>query len=280
MRISIRFGYIKHKMSSLQHTKRLKNLEEQHYHTKEEMADGNEIDKQLADLEAAHGFTRPDRGDLNDPKVHWREGKPDYRKADLIYYQGKTRNHAPGSLEMIVENLVKKWEMELTHLPNPEEWSSVDLTQYLLQVNGGKEVTANETAKIGSYNSILQNAPKDLYNAAEETFESSHGLFRKAMPKGFPWEVVQVFSGPPKVAFSWRHWGTFDGQYKDIKGEGQPIEFYGFAIATVNAELKITRVEVYTKYEGFLRAFQGNASQEEKVRGHELVGSGCPINHS
>lgn len=243
------------------------------------MMAGSDIDKELADLEAKYGFTRPDRGDLDDPKIQWREGKPDYRGADLVYYQGKTKNHPPGSLELTVENLVKKWEMELTHVANPEEWTTMDPNQYVLQVNGGRELPAREMAALGTYNSILQNAPKELYDADTETFESSHSLFRGAMTDGFPWEIVEVFSGPPKVAFSWRHWGMFNGQYKDVKGEGQSVEFYGFVIATVNNELKITRIEVYTKYEGFLRAFQGKTTPEDVVRWHELVGHGCPIAH-
>eukprot|EP00435_Cladocopium_sp_Y103_P058088 s682_g20.t1 len=45
--------------------------------------------------------------------IEWRfGGKPDYALANLKYLQGKTKNHAAGSLELIVENLVKTWEME------------------------------------------------------------------------------------------------------------------------------------------------------------------------
>ena len=34
------------------------------------------------------------------------------------FIQGKTMNHPPGSLEEIVENLVKTWEMEASHKIN------------------------------------------------------------------------------------------------------------------------------------------------------------------
>ena len=40
-----------------------------------------------------------------------------------------------------------------------------------------------------------------------------HGSFA-----AFPWEVLEVFTGPPVVAFTWRHWGHFTGEYKGNKG--------------------------------------------------------------
>ena len=53
---------------------------------------------------------------MDDPEIKWRfGGPPDYTLANLEYLKGKTRNHAEGSLELIVENLVKTWEMERSH---------------------------------------------------------------------------------------------------------------------------------------------------------------------
>lgn len=50
----------------------------------------------------------PDRGDLDEPTVEWRSGKPDYTLANLAYLKGKSMSHEKDSLEMIVENAVKK----------------------------------------------------------------------------------------------------------------------------------------------------------------------------
>ena len=48
--------------------------------------------------------------------IVWRFGAPpDYTVANYAFATGKTKAHAPGSLEMIVENLVKTWEMERSH---------------------------------------------------------------------------------------------------------------------------------------------------------------------
>ncbi|GAY33562.1 hypothetical protein CUMW_284260, partial [Citrus unshiu] len=45
----------------------------------------------------------------------------------------------------------------------------------------------------------------------EETFKSSHDAFRSAFPRGFAWELISVYSGPPMVAYKFKHWGLFKG---------------------------------------------------------------------
>jgi hypothetical protein len=42
--------------------------------------------------------------------VKWRNGIPNYTKAQSFFNQYKTTNHTAGSLEAIVQNLVKNWE--------------------------------------------------------------------------------------------------------------------------------------------------------------------------
>lgn len=57
----------------------------------------------------------PHRQFMDDPEIQWREGKPDYTKLNKSYLEGRTRKHKEGSLEKIVEDLVKTWEMEASH---------------------------------------------------------------------------------------------------------------------------------------------------------------------
>ena len=45
-----------------------------------------------------YGFSEPDRGDLNDPAIIWREGKPDYSLANCAFLKGKSQNHVKGKL--------------------------------------------------------------------------------------------------------------------------------------------------------------------------------------
>ena len=56
-----------------------------------------------------------ERGNLDDPKHKWLHGKPDYSVVNLEYLKNRTQSHAADSLEKIVENLVKTWEMETQH---------------------------------------------------------------------------------------------------------------------------------------------------------------------
>jgi len=59
-----------------------------------------------------------------------------FRKKPLALHPGKTKNHAAGSLELIVENLVKTWEMatwELSHFFGGNE----KRTRWLFRVHRG-----------------------------------------------------------------------------------------------------------------------------------------------
>ena len=63
----------------------------------------------------------PVRSYMDDPNINWRYGGvPDYTLVNDLYMKEKTMNHKPGSLEKIVENLVKTWEMEVSHKSDPK----------------------------------------------------------------------------------------------------------------------------------------------------------------
>ena len=55
-----------------------------------------QVRSKLEDLKNEYGFREPDRGDLDDPSISWRTGKPDYTKANYEYLKGKTQNHMQG----------------------------------------------------------------------------------------------------------------------------------------------------------------------------------------
>ena len=241
--------------------------------------DARSLDEQLHHFEKKYSFVRPDRGDISAyPTNAWRDGKiPDYRMADLAYMKGKSKNHKGGSLEEIVENLVKKWEMESLHIPNPKDWTVIDQEKYGVQNNGGKVYTAQESAPGGSYNWLMDAVPKDLYDNSTETFETSLRLFRNTFTDGFAWEVLEVFSGPPTVSFTWRHWGVFNGEYKGRKGDGNMYELYGFNVVEVNDDLKIQKISVYYKPTEFLEGLTGKRSASDLTRGQSLLGNCCPI---
>mmetsp|Transcript_2355 Transcript_2355/g.5086 ORF Transcript_2355/g.5086 Transcript_2355/m.5086 type:complete len:380 (+) Transcript_2355:246-1385(+) len=225
-------------------------------------------------LKKKYGFTTPDRGNIDDPSIIWKEGKPDYTIANLHYFLGKTKNHAPGSLEMTVENLVKTWEMEATH-KEFYQWITVNKDNYQVQANGGKIFSSEESSWVGNYNWLMSACKKELYDASNETFESSHGKFRYAFPEGFPWEVLEVLAGPPKVVFTWRHWAVFSGEYCGHRGSGERVTMTGIGMAEMSDDMKIQKLEIYFDPDGFMETLTGGKKcRDGKERG---IAFGEPI---
>ena len=227
--------------------------------------------KLLEAIQKEHGFVVPDRGNLDDPTILWKEGKPDYTIADLHYFLGKTKNHKSGSLEEFVENFIKTWEMEATH-KEFYQWTTVDRNEYEVQANGGKVFDSYEAPWVGNYNWLLSTCNKELYDTTKETFESSHGKFRYAFPEGFPFEVLEVFSGPPKITFTWRHWAVFSGNFEGNEGNGETINMTGFGVVTVNDDTKATRIEIYYNPDNFLEVLRGKRECRDGIDSGMAVG--------
>ncbi len=102
---------------------------------------------------------------MDDKDIKWRfGGAPDYTLANLAYLKGKTRNHKDGSLEIVVENLVKTWEMERSHKLDYKQHKSTDTERFALSSNNGPTFHNAEANKVGNYNVLLANADKNLYN--------------------------------------------------------------------------------------------------------------------
>jgi hypothetical protein len=65
------------------------------------------------EITAKCNLKEPVRSFMDDPEIKWRfGGPPDYSLTNLMYLKGRSKAHPEGSLEQIVENLVKTWEME------------------------------------------------------------------------------------------------------------------------------------------------------------------------
>ncbi len=229
--------------------------------TKEDLLQARKL---LTYLQNKHGFLIPDRGNLDDPSVLWKEGRPDYTIADLHYFLGKTTNHPPGSLELFVDYFIKTWEMEATH-KEFYQWNTVDQCAYEVCSNGGKVFDSQEAPWVGNYNWLLSSCKPDTWDSTKETFESSHGKFRYAFPEGFPFEVLQVFSGPPKVSFSWRHWAVFSGEFDGNQGTGETINMTGFGVVTFNDDLKAKRIDIYFDPTSFLDVLRGKAECRDGI---------------
>ncbi|KAL2270509.1 hypothetical protein VTJ83DRAFT_2693 [Remersonia thermophila] len=189
---------------------------------------------------------------LKDADAKWRHGRaPDYTKARRVYNETKKCSHPAGSLPDLVEKLVKNWEIEASYKLDLNDWRTVDKSSYSFSVNGGPPQPAEHMLKVGTYNALI--SPNEFYCPARSSFEASHKTFKRMMPT-FAWEVLEVYSGPPKVAFKWRHWGVMKENYTGVNDKGEKvtikahgglIDIEGIAIANVNEKLQITGVEIF-----------------------------------
>jgi len=238
-------------------------------------ADIKKAKDQLEELKKKFGFLEPERAHLdNQPAdTKWRFGAPpNYTLANLYYMKGKYKNHQPGSLELIVENLVKSWEFESSHKADVSTWKTIDQTDEFegFAANGWKRYNKAEMIEAGNYNVLMTGCPKELWDSEKVSWHESHDMFKSAMP-AFAWEVMEVFSGPPVVGFSWHHFGQFTGEYKGNKGNGEWINMFGFATAKVNSDLQLQKVDIFYDPVTFLESLEG---KQPVSAGNKF--SGCP----
>lgn len=94
-------------------------------------------------------------------------------------------------------------------------------------------LTRAEVMAIGGYNNFLRTKlPPEhrIYDPDSETVESAMATFTTAFPRGFAIEVLDVYSGPPRIAFKFRHWGYMEGPFKGHLPHGQRVELFGVCI--------------------------------------------------
>ncbi|KAA0063061.1 pathogen-related protein isoform X1 [Cucumis melo var. makuwa] len=224
---------------------------------------------------------------LEPPSISWRHGKPPtYGIVNQLFEEGRTKEWPKGSLEETVQNAVKSWEMELSHKIKLQDFNTINPRKFKLFVNGREGLSGEETLRIGSYNAFLKSPlPEEFqyYKAEEETFESSHEAFRSCFPRGFAWEVIEVYSPPPLIAFKFRHWGFFEGPFKSHSPTGELVEFYGLATLKVDEALKVEEAEVYYDpaelFGGLLKGkITASESQSKENVKEDLAASvGCPF---
>lgn len=182
----------------------------------------------------------------------WRYGRvPHYAKTRQYYEESKKFNHTARSLPDLVEKLIKNWEIEASYKLDLADWRTIDRPSYTLSLNGGPPQPAEHMLAVGTYNALID--PNEFYCPVRSTFEGSHKTFKRMMPT-FAWEVVEVYAGPPKVAFRWRHWGVFKMDYEGVnsKGEnvrvkahGDVVNIEGIAVADVNEKLQLQKVDIF-----------------------------------
>ncbi|CAL0310193.1 unnamed protein product [Lupinus luteus] len=209
--------------------------------------------------------------------IQWRHGgPPTYDHVNKLYEQGRTKacEWPEGSLEETVQNAIKSWEMELSHKTRLQDFNTINPHNFKFFVNGREGLSAEETLSLGSYNALLGSSlPEELkpYKSDKETFESSHEAFKSAFPRGFAWEVIKVYTGPPEIVFKFRHWGFFEGPFKGHIPTGKMVD----------DSMKVEEVEIY--YDpaellgGLLSGKHANNPIEDDSTKVSEASQGCPF---
>src|SRR6478609_1718319 len=70
--------------------------------------------------------------------VEWRyQTPPDYSRSKENLAKESIHNHLEGTLEAIVQNLVRTFEMEVSFKANPQQWLSIVNDKFRVSTNGG-----------------------------------------------------------------------------------------------------------------------------------------------
>ena len=155
---------------------------------------------------------------------------------------------------------------EIQHKLIPSQIDSIDQEEFSMATNNLTPWKIEDIIQQGTYccllegSSVMEKHPA-LKNAS---FEESNKYFNNKFKTGFAWEVLKVFSGPPKVVFSWRHWahmGTENLTEEVDEGKGKLIELKGFTRASVSEEGKLKDIEVYFDQEKFLQDIDCNSKE-------------------
>ncbi|KAL2232277.1 pathogen-related protein-like [Sesamum indicum] len=214
--------------------------------------------------------------------TQWNAGPPNYDVVNRLFEEGRTKVWPVGSLEEKVQNLVKTWEMELVHKANPDDYKTLDANKFVLGINGKKYFTLEEVGKVGgSYNVFLQTSlPPALrsYDPDQESYESSQSAFKTVFPRGFAVEILQVYSGPPVIAYKFRHWGYMEGPFQGHAPTGELVEFFGTAIFELDENSKVVKVDFFfDRGELLADLIKGERTGEASSNAPSGSGSRCPF---
>ncbi|OAY23625.2 pathogen-related protein [Manihot esculenta] len=209
----------------------------------------------------------------------WRfGGPPNYDTVNKLFEEGRTKVWPPGSLEEQVQNLVKTWEMEMFHKTCFDDYKSIDPKKFTFGLNGRKPVTLEGITRLGGgYNIFMQTSlPVKLraYDPEKETVDTAHVAFTTAFPRGFAFEVLQVYSGPPVIVYKFRHWAYMEGPFKGYAPTGELVELYGLSTVEVDEDMKIGKVELFFNGGELLGGLMRGGTMDDSTAD---AASSCPL---
>ncbi|KAL8926694.1 MAG: hypothetical protein Q9208_002768 [Pyrenodesmia sp. 3 TL-2023] len=130
----------------------------------------------------------------------------------------------------------KNSKIEASSQPHLSHCRTIDHTTYTFAINGGASKTAANMLKIGTYNAIITE-PNAYYSPRTSDFVSSHKAFKRMMPT-FAWEVLEVYSGPPRQKQQ-------DHLPPKTQKSGQPINTQAVTVTNLNPQYQIEKLETW-----------------------------------
>ncbi|ERN19928.1 hypothetical protein AMTR_s00071p00098340 [Amborella trichopoda] len=211
---------------------------------------------------------------MREKNTVWRHGAlPNYDIVNKLFEEERQTVWPEGSLEEKVQNLVKTWEMEIFHKARLEDFKTLDPNKFTFSLNGRKELSLPEVAKMGGYNPLLQTSlPEEFqcYNPKTLSGDASHEAFLRTFPRGFALEIVRVYLGPPTIVFKFRHWGYNEGPFLGHASTGERVELFGIGIF----QIKIENIELFYDRGELLGGLMKGSPQERD--GNKAIPSSCP----
>jgi hypothetical protein len=212
----------------------------------------------------------------------WRWGRPNYARVNDMYFTNRTAKPVAGSAEELVTKVVKNWEVDSHHLANAADWVTIDNAKFRASVNcGSVKADAQMFADLGPYNVLLQNLSPGYDMNKNPGAEAANSFWSNVFTQGFAWECLEVYSGPPRVTFKWRHFGKYSGTFEDkegnkYKGDGSMFERFGTTVAILNSEAKIEELEIFYNPDDMIKPLMNPKLLVEKAP-QPSSESGCSV---
>jgi hypothetical protein len=106
--------------------------------------------------------------------------------------------------------------------------------------------------KHGTYNALI--GQTNYYDSNAISFEESNLAFKRSLDEGFAWDVLEVYSDPPTVTFSWKHFGRMNDYFScpglsglvyKVDLTNKMIKIFGMCKATINEKYQIQDLQVF-----------------------------------
>ncbi|WMV14289.1 hypothetical protein MTR67_007674 [Solanum verrucosum] len=144
---------------------------------------------------------------------------------------------------------------------------------------GSLEETIQNSIKTFEMELKYKTCIKDFRTINPEKFK----LFVNAFSRGFAWEVIKVYTGPPVVTYKW---GFFEGPFKGHAPTAEMIQFYGIGIMKqVDKSLRVEELELYYDpaelFGGLLKGPKiSESNTEHQGQDDNTTTQHCPFNHN